>query len=662
MKKLQSAVFIMTLLFAAPAFAYLGLSCNPENKPTYEGVDCSQCHGPGADWDSLCGAFNPAKAIRIEYENPRGCDEVSGAIQIKATVQGDGAPTPALMKYELRTSPHGDPIVLTGAPPTYEASFDTTTVRNGFIALTAIPLDENGNKINISAAPYSAPGIIPPYRGFMVNNGLDVSKPLIVIGSPLHPYPGPFAGWTPEELKGNLTFAYNLAGHLGGLGFLPKICFTDAKTLVLDPFDPLNENPTTVVDLMGESVTGTPLGNPGTVCLTSPFYEIQTPNGLDDLIENLAWGNIKQFAELGVEELNATPQVIQFYADIVGRLTYDYNQTGDWYSNFSFKEPVRGGEPIFRLKEKLKEIVASQGITSILVFGNYHRSSDFEMSVDAWPEFQEAVDEINEELGISVQIGSITNNNHLLMDYEGFLRSQYLTAWNLVKAAKVPAGKKVGIISAAHGSSKTTRLYDVSRLQNPILKQKIEDYVNQRIASIYAADTPFKVCYSEYANDPADGLRGVGEQVWEWVNEGYDYIFVYPMEWAWGSTEIWDGVRKSAVELVDPANAEILNRDERQRSKTVLNGKTQLIIGESIFEQRSYNPAPYHYYLTSNVQLLEDRMISLTNKGTPRAVSGTLSITGKNITVSQAFNDTAGQPTVAGLRCRTQGCGQKESG
>jgi len=225
------------------------------------------------------------------------------------------------------------------------------------------------------------------------------------------------------------------------------------------------------------------------------------------------------------------------------------------------------------------------------------------------------------------------------MDYEGFLRSQYLTAWNLVKAAKIPAGKKVGVISAAHGSSKTTRLYDVSRLQNPILKQKIEDYVNQRIASIYAADTSFKVCYSEYANEPADGLRGIGEQVWEWVNEGYDYIFVCPMEWAWGSTEIWDGVRKSAVELVDPANAEILNRDERQRSKTVLNGKTQLIIGESIFEQGSYNPAPYHYYLTSNVQLLEDRMISLTNKGTPRAVSGTLTITGKNITISQAFND-----------------------
>ena len=196
-------------------------------------------------------------------------------LPIKATVQGIGAPTPASMKYELRTTPHGTPTVLTGAPPTYEASFDTTTVRNGFIALTAIPLDENGNKINISGPPYGAPGIIPPYRGFLVNNGLDVSRPLIVIGSPLQPYPGPFAGWTPEELKGNLTFALNLAEHLGGLGFLPEFCFTDTTTLVLDPADPLNENPTAVVDLLGERVAGTPLANPGTACLTTPFFEIQ---------------------------------------------------------------------------------------------------------------------------------------------------------------------------------------------------------------------------------------------------------------------------------------------------------------------------------------------------------------------------------------------------
>jgi hypothetical protein len=131
------------------------------------------------------------------------------------------------------------------------------------------------------------------------------------------------------------------------------------------------------------------------------------------------------------------------------------------------------------------------------------------------------------------------------------------------------------------------------------------------------------------------------------------------MEWAWGSTEIWDGVRKSAVELVDPANTEILNRDERQRSKTVLNGKTQLIIGESIFEQRDYNAAPYQYYLTSNVQLLEDRMISLTNKEKPRAVSGTLAITGKNVTISKAFNDTL---AAYGRRITLQNAGVRANG
>jgi hypothetical protein len=226
------------------------------------------------------------------------------------------------------------------------------------------------------------------------------------------------------------------------------------------------------------------------------------------------------------------------------------------------------------------------------------------------------------------------------MDYEGFLRSQYLAAWSLAKATAIPAGKKVGIISAAHGSSKTTRLYDISRLQNPILKQRIEDFVKQRVASIYSADTPFTVCYSEYSNDPSDGLRGVGEQVWEWVNEDYDYILIYPMEWAWGTTEIWDGLHKSAVELIDPDNTEILELDERHRSQTVLNGKTRLIIGESIFEQQEYNPSPYHFFLMGNVQLLEDRMMDLTGKGRFSSVSGTISITGGNVTVSKDFEDT----------------------
>ncbi len=659
MKKISAMIFMSALLLAGNAHAFLDLSCNPENKPTYEGVDCAQCHGPGGTWDSLCGAFDPAKAIRIEYESPRGCDEVSGTIKIRASLQGVGAPTPAAMKYELRTDPQGTPTVLTGTPPAYEASFDTTTVRDGFVALTAIPLDENGNKINISGPPYGAPGIIPPYRGFLVNNGLDVSRPLIVIGSPLQPYPGPFAGWTPEELKGNLTFALNLAEHLGGLGFLPEFCFTDTTTLVLDPADPLNENPTAVVDLLGERVAGTPLANPGTACLTTPFFEIQAANGLNDLEENIAWGNIKQLIELGVAELNATPLVVEFYREIIDRLTGNYNHTGDWYSTFEFREPARAEEPVFRLKEKLKDIIAAQGTTAVLVFGNFHRSSDFEMSGDAWPIFQEAVDEINEELGTTVRIGSITDNNHLLMDYESFLRSQYLMAWELVKSAKIPAGKKVGVISAAHGSSKTTRLYDISRFYNPILEQKIEDYINARIASIYAADTPFKVCYSEYSNDPADGLRGVGEQVWEWVNEGYDYILVYPMEWPWGSVEIWDGIRKSAIELVDPGNTEILKRDARQRSEAVLKGTTRLIVGESMFEQKPYNAAPYHFYRAANTQLLEDRMSELTSKEKPKTVSGTLSITGGPINISQAFSDTI---AAQGFKIALQNAGVRAAG
>jgi hypothetical protein len=288
------------------------------------------------------------------------------------------------------------------------------------------------------------------------------------------------------------------------------------------------------------------------------------------------------------------------------------------------------------------------------VFGNYHRSTDFEMSGDAWPEFQEAVDEINEELGSAVQVGSITNNDYLLMDYEGFLRSQYLAAWSLVKSANIPAGKKVGIISAAHGSSKTTRLYDTSRFYNPLLKQKIEDYVNARIAGIYAADTPFKVCYSEYSNSPSDGLRGVGEQVWEWVNEGYDYILVCPLEWPWGTVEVWEGVRSSAIELADPGNKDILKRDARQRSEVVLKEKTRLIIGETIIEQQAYNPAPYHFYRAANTQLLEDRMCALTGHSRPRAVSGTLALSGGQVSVSQAFSDTLASQ---GLKAALQNAG-----
>ena len=56
MKGVQTALFIMMILVSAPSFAYLDLSCNPENEPNYEGVDCALCHGPGSNWDTLCGS------------------------------------------------------------------------------------------------------------------------------------------------------------------------------------------------------------------------------------------------------------------------------------------------------------------------------------------------------------------------------------------------------------------------------------------------------------------------------------------------------------------------------------------------------------------------------------------------------------------------------
>ncbi len=37
MKGVQAALFIIMLLVSAPSFAYLDLSCNPENESDYEG-------------------------------------------------------------------------------------------------------------------------------------------------------------------------------------------------------------------------------------------------------------------------------------------------------------------------------------------------------------------------------------------------------------------------------------------------------------------------------------------------------------------------------------------------------------------------------------------------------------------------------------------------
>ncbi|MCX5903704.1 MAG: hypothetical protein NTV89_09615 [Proteobacteria bacterium] len=58
MKKLLATILVLiaTLLLAGNASAFLGLSCNPENKDQYQGVDCAQCHGPGASWDTKYAA------------------------------------------------------------------------------------------------------------------------------------------------------------------------------------------------------------------------------------------------------------------------------------------------------------------------------------------------------------------------------------------------------------------------------------------------------------------------------------------------------------------------------------------------------------------------------------------------------------------------------
>jgi hypothetical protein len=111
------------------------------------------------------------------------------------------------------------------------------------------------------------------------------------------------------------------------------------------------------------------------------------------------------------------------------------------------------------------------------------------------------------------------------------------------------------------------------------------------------------------------------------------------MEWPWGSGETWRGLRESAVELVDPGNTEILASDSRVRGEALINGVTRIIVGESIFEQASYNPVPYHYYRASNVQLLEDRMIALTGAPEPHLISGTMSIQGNQVNLSLDFSD-----------------------
>ncbi|MCK5255607.1 MAG: hypothetical protein KAQ81_06260, partial [Deltaproteobacteria bacterium] len=281
----------------------------------------------------------------------------------------------------------------------------------------------------------------------------------------------------------------------------------------------------------------------------------------------------------------------------------------------------------------------SKGATSVWIYDFYYKANDFEMSAGAWSHFQKSIDEVNEEIGSSIYLGAIQTNNLQLMDYDSYFRAVYLSVRGLVKSSDIPAGKKVGIIIAGHGSGTTNRLYDVSNIiNNPIAKQRMEDYFSTRMAGIYYADITYTVCYSEYANSPDDGRRGVGEQVSDWLNEGYDYIFVFPWEWDWASMDIWVHLREGAVEIIDPGNENIYIRDERGRSEIILNN-THLIIGESIFEQRAYNPASYHFLRAATVQLLEDRLIELTSASKQKNLSGKISIKGEDINLSLSFSD-----------------------
>ncbi len=179
-------------------------------------------------------------AIRIYYENPMGCDEVSGVIQLKASVRGDDAPVPAAMQYRIWTDNESAAFSFTGYPPDYKAEFDSTSIRDGYAFYNAVPLDAEGNPIDIKAAPYNAKGIIPPFKGFMIRNReIDLTKPLIVMGAPLEPDTGELDDNSlSEQLAAHLTFGASLMTHLNSLGFIPDLCQEDQTTVVLDPRNP----------------------------------------------------------------------------------------------------------------------------------------------------------------------------------------------------------------------------------------------------------------------------------------------------------------------------------------------------------------------------------------------------------------------------------------
>ncbi len=573
--------------------------------------------------------FDPDKEIRIFYEYPMGCDEVSGVITLKASVTGENAPVPAQIQYEIRESLDSEPVIFKGYAPDYEVLFDSTSVRDGFVYYRAVPMDEHENPIDIKAFPCNAKGIIPSFKGFMVNNGqISLTQPLVIMGAPLEPELGEIDENNFEEkLSDSLIFGASLMTHLQSLGFIPEFCFEDHTTVVIDPFNPstgIMDFPKNPFDLMGQSVGEYVRWNPGNLCNPSPFFESPLPNGIPDIWQYTAIDYLMLQHELG--SVRSKPDAINFFYETIERLTIDYSILSDWFSIFELEKPVAWSEPEDIVKKKLKQHI-NAGASSVLIYDFYNKANEFEMSSGSWPHIQRSLDKVNDELGTNVKLGTIAANHNQLMDYEGFYRSLFLSVREIVSASYIADDKKVGIIIAAHGSSTTNRLYDVSNIiNNPIMEERIEDYFKYRKSSIHVSVPDILVCYSEYANKPEDGLRGVGEQVRDWVNEHYDYVFVFPMEWPWAGMDLWDELRANAVELLEGGVVEIFTRDEKGRSKAVINNTT-LVIGETIFDQKDYNPSAYHFLRAAATNLLEDRMIELTGSEKPKEAVCEFSIT-----------------------------------
>jgi len=585
--------------------------------------------------------FDPENALRIEYENPLGCDEVSGIITLKASVKGDGAPLPAAMRYELRTREDGEPVVVTGNAPAYAADFDTTTIRDGLVYYKAVPLDSSGNEIDIQSLRYRAQVRPPEYRGIMINNRtIDLSKPLIVFGAETEPYVGDLTGtWTADQLMPHLTFAATLMEHLRELSYIPEMCFADNTTIVMDSSDPLAEGvlvSDNLVDMLGEPVTGVPHWNNGTACLPTPFFEIRRPNGIPDAWENTALDNVKAYTQYG--SVKSEPESFALYAEIGDRLTAGYSAVFDNQSYFGFKKPVRNADPENLLKEKLRSAI-SAGATGVLIYDFYVKTNDFEMSVGSWPQYQKTVDELNEELNTSVRVGAITTNDSQLMLYDNFLRSLYLGVRDTIKTSKIPSDKKLGIIIVEHGISKSGRLYDALRISTQVLNERLTNYFTARMGALHDTGANLNISYIEGTYPPGNSVPEVGEQVAAWVKDGYEYIVIYPAEWFWESRQTYKDLRQFAVEEIDENNTDIYTRDARERTEITINS-TRLIISETTLSKKTSCPAAYHYLKTAAAQLLEDRLIAMTKAQTSEALSGTVSISGGNINLSLAFHDT----------------------